>query len=153
MPPKPPLGTMLGGIKFSNQEIATVAQKATDAVATKMGVASNLVSQDIKNAISAAAESALSARAKTLIQRDVDKAAKNTLLAGTTPVDLLNERVIAAKVGIQQVAGDSNVEDILNETAKLLKKKYDAFVKVGFTAEQAFDLLKVEVAGRAGRSR
>lgn len=143
----------LPDIQFTQQELDTVVANATQSVAEKMGKTPAQLSADMKSAIKTAATSALNVRAKTIIQRDVDSAVKDTVLAGAKPLDLLDARMAAAKQGIGHIAADAKVAAILDDTAKLLWKKYQALKNNGFSESQSFDLLLAEVQGRASRIR
>jgi hypothetical protein len=140
-------------IKFQKKDIDLVVNEATKTVANKMGIPTANLSKEIQDAITIAAENAMSVRAKTLIQRDVDTAVKGVVLQGVKPLDLLDARVGAAKAGMDHIIQNKNVSDVLSQTASLLWQKYNAFTKVGFSTDQAFALLIAEVKGRASRER
>ncbi len=142
-----------GGIKFTPGELAAATQAAEKEVAKKMGIDPGKLSASVKAAVKAATAKAMSNRATTLIQRDADAVVKDTLLAGAKPLNLLDARMSAAKAGIHHVAGSSDVEGILQETATLLWKKFGALKSVGFTDEQAFELVLAEVSARAARPK
>ena len=143
----------LPDIKFTQEEVGAVVTSATKSVADKMGTTVDKLPSNMKSAIKTAATSALNVRTKAIIQRDVDAAVKDKVLAGAKPIDLLDNRMKAAKQGIHFIAGDTKVEKILEDTAKLLWKKFKALTGAGFNDTQAFDLLLAEVQGRASRNR
>ena len=143
----------LPDIVFGKKDIDPVVDKAVQALAGKMGIKASDMPLDVKDAVRAAAEAAMKARTKVVIQRDVDLAVKSTLLQGMKPLDLLDARVVAAKDGIGHIAQNNNVDSVLADTATLLRKKYTALVKAGFDDQQAFDLVLAEVQGRASRNR
>jgi len=143
----------LPDMKFNKQEVDAVVAEATKSVAKKMGVRADKLPSKVKAAIKTAATKALNTRAKAVIQRDVDAAVKEKVLAGAKPLDLLDARMDAAKKGIAHIATDAKVEAVLGDTAKLLWKKYNALKTAGFSETQAFDLLLAEVQGRASRNR
>ncbi len=140
-------------ITFGKKDIDPVVDKTVQALAGKMGIKAADLPPEITKAVRSAAEAAMKARAKVVIQRDVDLAVKSTMLQGMKPLDLLDARVIAAKDGIGHIAQDKNVDAVLADTATLLRKKYTALVKAGFNEQQAFDLVLAEVQGRASRNR
>jgi len=151
---KPRIGAAaLPDIKFSQREVQLAVDEASRAVAGKMGVAVNALPAGISEAIKTATVTSFNSRAKSLILRDADSAVKSQLLRGASPMDMLGNRLRAAKDGIAHIAADGQVRDILNDTAKLLFDKLTALKTAGFTDEQAFNLLLAEVSGRAGRSR
>lgn len=143
----------LPDIKFNKREVDAVVAEATKSVAKKMGVRVDKLPSNVKTAIKTATTSVLNIRAKAIIQRDVDAAVKEKVLAGAKPIDLLDSRMEAAKKGIAHIATDAKVEAVLGDTAKLLWKKHSALTNAGFTDTQAFDLLLAEARGRASRSR
>lgn len=152
--PSPVTGlASLPDIKFTQREVDAVVTNTTKSVADKMGITVAKLPTDIKTAIRKSAISALNIRTKAIIQRDTDTVVKNKVLTGVKPLDLLDARMKAAKVGIGHIAADTKVEAVLADTAKLLWKKFKALINAGFSNTQAFDLLLAEVQGRASRSR
>ena len=138
-------------IKFSKEAMDSIVAEATKSVAKKMGVREDQLPSSVKSAIKIATARALDARAKALIQRDVDMAVKEAVLSGVSPIESLSARIAAAKVGITHISQDQAVEDVLKETAVLLWKKFNALKTAGFDENQAFALLLAEVQGRASR--
>lgn len=152
--PRPITGlASLPDIKFTQAETDNVVNEAAKSVAGKMGIPVNQLSKDVMEAIRTSALSAMNVRTKALIQRDVDKSVKETVLQGVKPLEMLDARLVAAKEGIGQILKDKKVEVILADTAELLWKKFLALKKAGFTDTQAFDLVLAEVQGRASRNR
>lgn len=118
-----------------------------------MGIKPEAVPANIRDAVEQAAHTAMESRLKTIISRDADAAVKDRVLAGTNPITMLSERVDLARQGVAHIAQDAKVKTILDDTAKLLFSKFTALKTAGFTETQAFELLRAEVAGRAGRER
>jgi hypothetical protein len=139
-------------IRFNPTDTEKVVKAALESLAKKLNVPIAQLPPDIKSTVEAVAQSTLDARAKTIIGKDVDGAVKSELLRGVKPLDMLTERMQAAQTGIAHIAGDANVDSILADTAKLLKKKFDALHAVGFTDEQSFSLLLAETTARSGRA-
>jgi hypothetical protein len=138
-------------ITLTPQELEAITKRATKTVADSMGLAPASIPDSVKKAIATATTTAISARANTLIQRNVDAAVKDQLLKGAQPLKQLDARVSAARDGIAHVVADAKVDAVLADTAKLLFKKFSAFRVAGFDDTQAFNLLLAEVQGRAAR--
>jgi len=64
---------------------------------------------------------------------------------------LLTDKLGKAKLGVKLVTQSADLDEILVENAKLLRKKWKALVDAGFTQEQAFSLIQAEVEGKASR--
>jgi len=151
--PKKRVGSapVLPSIVLNKKEIDTIVASATKSVAQKMGVKEDQLPASVKTAIKTATTNAIETRTKAIIQRDVDKSVKDTILKGVSPLDMLDTRVIAAKEGIAHIRTDPNVDSVLQDTSTLLWKKFNALKTAGFSETQAFDLLLAEVQGRASR--
>jgi hypothetical protein len=134
-------------------EVESAVNIAQSAVARKMGVSVSQLSPEIVKNIDSAVKSSLDARMQTLIHHDAEKAVKETVLAGTQPLEALDSRISAAQAGVRFVSTDAKVEAVLDDTAHLLWKKYQALIKAGFSEQQSFDLLLAEVTGRASRNK
>lgn len=140
-------------IRFTNNEVQVAVQKATASVAKKMGIDPKKLPPDVKSAIETATINALNIRTKAVIQRDADVAVKEVVLAGQAPIELLDDRMSVAQESLTHIVEDTKVEQVLNDTARLLWKKLNAFTNAGFNETQAFDLLLAEVEGRASRAK
>lgn len=138
-----------GNIILKKPELQAIVDKATKVVADHMGVAPANLPDSVKAAINTATATAIDARTKTLIQRNVDSAVKDQLMKGAQPLQQLDLRVSAARDGIAHIVADSKIDAVLADTAKLLWKKFSALKIAGFNETQAFNLLLAEVQGRA----
>lgn len=145
--------TSVPNMPLNESEIEIVVREAANSVAQKMGLSVVELSAEMMEAIRTASINALNTRTRALVHRDVDAAAKATLLRGTKPLDVFNDRVTAAMEGISYVAQDAKVDSVLNDTARLLWKKFQALKNSGFNEEQAFELVLAEVQGRASRNK
>ena len=138
-------------VVLNKEEQEKIIAGATKAVAKKMGVREDKLPASVKDAIVTAATKIIDTRTKAVIQGDVDRAVKEEILKGTSPLSMLDMRVVAAKQGIAHINADPNVDSVLQDTAALLWKKYNALKTAGFSETQAFDLLLAEIKGRASR--
>lgn len=143
----------LPDIKFTKKQVDSIVHHAIRSVAFKMGTTANKLPADVKTAIKTATTSALNVRAQAVIQRDVDAAVNDTILADVKPIDILDYCIKVAQDGISHIATDDKVAAVFDHTAKLLWKKFQALTTAGFSTDQAFDLILAEVQGRASRSK
>lgn len=140
-------------INLNKKEVNSAIVSTQNAIAKQMGTTAAKLPADVNTNIELAVKNALDSRVNYLIQRDADKAVKDTVLAGAKPLELLDSRISAAQAGVRFVTGDAKVEAVLEDTAKLLWKKYQALKKAGFTDDQSYELLLAEVTGRASRNK
>jgi hypothetical protein len=150
--PKRP-ATVTASSSLNKKEIETALKNAKNAVAKKMGIPVAQLSSDVIQNIDSAVKDSLSSRMNSMIRHDADRAVKETVLAGAQPLEMLDSRITAAQAGVRFVSTDAKVEAVLDDTAKLLWKKYQALIKAGFTDAQAFELILAEVAGRSSRNK
>jgi hypothetical protein len=64
---------------------------------------------------------------------------------------LISAKLTQAKAGVKVVSQSADLAEILKENAKLLRKKWQALVDAGFTKDQAYELIKAEIVGKAAR--
>jgi H2-forming N5,N10-methylenetetrahydromethanopterin dehydrogenase-like enzyme len=140
--PKPPV---------DEKEIQAIVDAAIKSLADKMGINPASIPANIKKAIRDAVLTALSTRLNTLIQRDADTAVKDHILVGAKPLDMLDNRVSAARDAIAHIVADSRVNAVLADTANLLYKKFQALRTAGFSETQAFEILLAEIQGGASK--
>jgi hypothetical protein len=146
-------GIAMPAITFSQQELKQAVDASNVAVAKSLGTTVDKLSPSIKKAVLATTKEAMANRTRTLVKRNVDSSVKQTVLAGTSPLDMLGARMSAARDGVKEVASNNDVDAILNDTAQLLFKKFNALKNAGFTEDQSFSLVLAEVSGRSARNR
>jgi hypothetical protein len=61
----------------------------------------------------------------------------------------VKEQLTAGLGMVNLISEDAQYIEIVKKNAQMLKIKLDAFVEVGFTADQAFRLIEVEFMGKA----
>ena len=142
---------VMPSIALNKKEKDKIVAGATKAIAQKMGVKEDQLPASVKEAIKTATAKVIDTRTKAVIQSDVDRAVKDEILKGASPLNMLDMRVMAAKQGIAHINADPNVDSVLQDTATLLWKKFNALKTAGFSETQAFNLLLAEVQGRASR--
>jgi hypothetical protein len=64
------------------------------------------------------------------------------------PALAIGERLGSALAGVKVVSQSADLDKILAENAKMLKKKYEALKTAGFTEDQSFQLILAEVSAK-----
>ena len=140
-------------ITFSDAEVKAISDEVLRSIAEKFNIPVSSLPVSVKNTVADTVKEILNTRAMALIQRDVDSAVKSRMMIGVDTAQQLTARMEAASKGLSVIAYDPNVERVLEDTAILLRKKFDYLMKAGFNEDQAFSLLQSEVISKAGKNR
>lgn len=105
---------------------------------------------DVKKGISSAARTAAQRATKRNLEVEALKIAKS-FYQPTSVADLIAGKLGQAKQGVNAVSKSADLDAILKENAKMLRKKWQALVSAGFSEDESFQLIKAEVEGKAAR--
>lgn len=105
---------------------------------------------DVKKGIASAAKSAAQRATRSNLEVEALKIAKGWFQP-TSVADLIRSKLGQAKAGVSVVGQSADLDEILKENAKMMRKKYQALVDAGFTPDQSFQLILAEVQGKAAR--
>lgn len=111
---------------------------------------SNTLSAEITKAIADASKEAAERATGRNLQVEASKIAKNFYRLENVD-QRLDRNLKHAKDSVMKVAGSADLDEILAENAKMLRKKWQALVTAGFTQDESFQLIKAEVEGKAMR--
>jgi hypothetical protein len=114
----------------------------------KLGVA--VLPQEVQSGIDVAAR--LGAQRATQRNLEVEASKIGRSFYQPTSINqLIASKLTQAKDGVKLVSQSVDLNEILVENAKMLRKKWQALVDAGFTEAQSFELIKAEVEGKAAR--
>jgi hypothetical protein len=144
----------MGGIMPFNLSEARVREVATTAVeqaAARLQVPAAEIAPEMRTEIEQRVRQSLEVEASRFIGDLIPEVARQAVTPDQRA--LLGQRVSAQlQTGLGMVnliSEDANYIEIVKKNANMQKIKYDAYVEVGFSLEQAFRLLEVEVMGKA----
>lgn len=89
----------------SNCREAVNAAEAS--VSAKLGISQAQLPQAAKDAIRFATDSAIISRSWVIVQRDVEAALKSVVYPSARPMEILGDRMAAARQGVQAIAQDA----------------------------------------------
>lgn len=138
-------------IRIEPDDLAAATKEISNSVAKALGV--NVLSQSVYEAVKLSTEKTLQSRTKTIIQQETDQKVKEILSKGIDPLSRISTRLGDASKGLTHITQNPDVDKVLQETAKLLFKKFSFLKAAGFTDQQAFDLVKAELESQSGRPR
>jgi chemotaxis regulatin CheY-phosphate phosphatase CheZ len=134
-------------IVFKPLEAKIYAQLETD-YKKRLGVP--VLPPDIVQAITSASKEAASRATTRNLEREASSVARTFFQVDKIDA-LIGNRLKAAKDGMASVTNSPDLGTIIAENAKLLRRKWQALVDAGFKEEQAFELIRAEVEGKAAR--
>ena len=105
---------------------------------------------DIQKGIDSAAKVAAQRATQRNIEVEATKTAKE-FYQDVSVSKLVSSKLAQAKLGVNAVVQSADLEDILKENARMLRKKWQALKDAGFSEKEAFELIKAEVEGKAAR--
>ena len=129
------------------QVIDAASAKAVELTKSHLGVTE--LSQEIHNAIRDKTEEVAASR----LSRDLDAIAGNAV-AGATAHDVnirIKDSLATGVSRINAIVADSKYAELVEQSARMLFRKYQALKNAGFTDEQSFELVKAETLARGGR--
>jgi hypothetical protein len=128
----------------------TEEKKITDSIindlAKNMGVQPRSIPKALSDTVASTVKEALSENAKDLTRNFALRKAREALSKSTNTMAMLDDRVKGALKGISHVGQNTDVKKIMQENAKLLKMKFDNLVAVGFSPDQAFQIVLAELS-------
>lgn len=107
---------------------------------------------DVMDGIISAAKEAAQRSTKRNLEVEATKIAK-TFYQDVPVHELVVEKLKQAEIGVKAVSQSPNLDAILKENAAMIRMKWMALKDAGFSEDEAFQLIKAEVEGKAARSR
>lgn len=107
---------------------------------------------DVMDGIISAAKEAAQRSTKRNLEVEATKIAK-TFYQDVDITQLIGTKLKQASVGVSLVSQSADLDSILKENAQMIRKKWKALNDAGFSKDEAFQLIKAEVEGKAARSR
>jgi hypothetical protein len=148
-PPQPPIhpvGLLQPIAVLPQNDEKTLRDKVLSDVAKNMGIQANAVPADVQAVVDQQVKQNLTRHVQDLARELSNRATKDKLTQAVNVKDLMAERLKGAHTGIEFVSQNNDVKKIMDQNAKLLKMKFDSLQAVGFTADQAFQIVLTELA-------
>lgn len=124
-----------------------IDQSVSKAMKKRLGLRSNQkLPADVQATIKAAAASASQASLENAIVREASELAADK--ARGSVLDRFDLKVDLARVGLDHIAGSSDVTKILTRRAEMLATKKRTLEKAGFTTEDAMRIVLADIAAR-----
>jgi hypothetical protein len=140
--------------RFPEEIVRDVTDTVVGRVTESIGVARQDMDEAMQTEINSTVQATLSKKFANEVISAAESQVGRRAIGGTDIAGAITSKLAVGKRAIEAMVATSELDDILEKNAQLLKKKYDALVTAGFTDDQAFRLLEAEIFSKgAGRPR